>query len=235
MVLGIQVVPAHPRTASITRNSGLQAGFQTDHVRYRALHLAVQPSLTRHSCGRHPLRSSTRCRPTRRARDVLHYLWWHRRVHANRRDVPLRDARRPRGPAAAHHALAPTLRAPLDGYLDHRLLELPLAPVLPEHLHCAWRAPRRCALREARSVIRRIRRVRPDALCWVVGSWEGDGVQQRKFLPFDGHRRDVRARLVACDWQAGAWFLGLGVDDDVDHLLGNVYDGWVGTTRHVRM
>jgi hypothetical protein len=232
VVLGVRIVPAHAPSTAITRNSGLQDAFQTDRVRYRALHVAVQPSLTRHPCRRYHLRSGPRPHPTLRARDVLHVLRRHRRLHDRRRDVPPLNANRPRDPASARHALARTLRASLGGHFDHRLLELPLAPVLPENLRRVRRAPRRCALRKAGRAIRRIRRVRFDTLRWVVGARERDGVQQRKFLPSHGRRRGARARLVARDWQAGAGFLGLGVDDDVDPCLGHVYAGWVGATRH---
>jgi hypothetical protein len=232
MVLGVQIVPAHAPSTAITRYSDLQDAFQTHRVRPRALLVAVQPSLTRYPYGRHPLRFTPRPHPTLRTRNVLHVLRRYRRLHDRRRDVPLRNTRRPRTPATARHALARTLRAPLDVHLDHGFLELPLAPILPEHLRHIWCASRRCAPRKAGCAIRRLWRIRIDALCWVVGSREGNGVQQRKFLPSDGRRRCAGTCLVARDWQAGAGFLGLGVDDDLDACLGYVYVGWVGTTRH---
>ncbi len=70
------------------------------------------------------------------------------------------DARRPRSPAAARRGQARALRAPLDGHLDRRLVELPLATVLPVHLRRVWRAPRRCAAREAGRAARRVWGVR---------------------------------------------------------------------------
>ena len=232
MVLGLQIVPAHPSSATINRHPDPQVASQTDRVRHRALHVAAHPSLTRHPRGRHPLRSTPRPRPARRARAVFHALRRRRRVHDRRRDVPFRDHRRPRAPAAACHGLARAICAPLDGHLDRGLLELPLAPILPKHLHHIWRAPRGCAPWAARCAIWRVRRVRHIALRWLVGAREGDGAQQRRVLRSDGRRGGPRARLVAHDRHGGAGFLGLGLDDDVDPFLGYVYAGWVGTTRH---
>ena len=64
-----------------------------------------------------------------------------------------------------------------------------------------------------------------------MGAREGDGVQHwRRFLRSHGRRRGARVRLAAHDRHAGAGFLGLGVDDDVDSFLGHVYARWVGTT-----
>src|SRR6266702_393787 len=86
----------------------------------------------------------------RRACGVLHTLRRHRRVHDRRHDVPYRDPRRLRAPAAARRGLARALRAPLDGYLDRRVPELPLAPVLPTHLRRLLRPDVRISGRRGR-------------------------------------------------------------------------------------
>jgi hypothetical protein len=235
VVLGVRIVPAHAPSTTITRNSDLQDACQTDHVRHRALHVAVQPSLTRHPCRRHHLRSPPRPHPTLRARDVLHVLRRHRRLHDRRRDVPPLNARGPRAPAAARHALAalsarPWMATSITDFWSFRWHQF------FRNTFVAFGArPGGALFGKAGRAIRRIRRVRFDTLRWFVGAREGDGVQQRKFLPSDGRRRGARARLVARDWLAGAGFLGLGVDDDVDPFLGHVYAGWMGTTRHDRM
>jgi hypothetical protein len=232
--MGAQVVPAHAASITVARCGGHQVASQADHVRHDHPLDTAHPSLARHQCGRHVLRSEPRPPPARRARGVLHALRRFKRVHGHRGDLPYRDARRPCVPASVRRGLARAHRAPLDGYLDCRLLELPLAPDPPAHLHRVWRAPRRCAPRAAGRAARRVWRVRRVAPHWCVGAWEGGGIQQLwRFLCSHGRRRGARTPLAAHNRQTGAGFLGLDVDDGVDSIVGHGYARWVGTTRHL--
>ena len=232
--MGAQVVPAHAPSITVTRCGGHQVASQADCVLHSHPLGTGHSSLARHHCGRHVLRSESRPPPARCARGVLDALLRFILVHDHRGDLPYRDARWPRAPASVRRRLARAYRASLDGYLDHRLLELPLAPDPPPHLHRVWRPSRRCAPRAAGRAARRVWRVRRVAPHWRMGAWKGGGIQQRwRILCSHGRRRGARAPLAAHNRPTGAGFLGLDVDDGVDSIMGHVYARWVGTTRHL--
>jgi len=204
-----------------------------------ARRLAIYPSMCLSIYQRPRRQEYFRSKPwlpsSRRFGRIVRHLRGRLDIRVGRFDVSCFHIGRANRPPPAGLAVATGLSSTMAVHLNPRVLEFPLASVSPTPLYHLWSSPWGHALREARRVHRRIRRIRFPPPRWYMGYWEWDGTHHHLgVLPYDGCRSYHGGCLQTGDRDAGARMDWLDMDNVVDDFVGYVLDRWVGKTWGVR-